>query len=391
MGQAMRITTPKWTPGDGALRAVALEVLINGPLSRSDIARRLSLSPGSLTRLSTPLLDAGLLVEVGEQVDGKVGRPSQLVDVVPSSRRFIGMKLTSDTVHGVTTDLRANVLSTASVALPSRQPQAVAEAIAALTRQLATGAPEVTAMGIGIGGLLGDNGLVRSAPFLDWAEVPLGAMVERLTGIPVIVENDLVAFTEYEHWFGAGRGLDRFAVVTLGAGIGYGLVIHDEIVINDDYGIGLVGHWPIDPFGPVCPAGHRGCARSMLTDTAITTAVTGALGRSVTYDEALDMAVAGEPAARRIIDDAGRGVGRLLAAVANLTMPEVVVLGGEGVRLAEVAAEAIAEGLKLDRDPRTAPLPLVARSGSHTEWCRGAAVVAIQAFVLGRRSEQAAA
>lgn len=391
MGQAMRITTPKWTPGDGALRAVALEVLINGPLSRSDIARRLSLSPGSLTRLSTPLLDAGLLVEVGEQVDGKVGRPSQLVDVVPSSRRFIGMKLTSDTVHGVTTDLRANVLSTASVALPSRQPQAVAEAIAALTRQLATGAPEVTAMGIGIGGLLGDNGLVRSAPFLDWAEVPLGAMVERLTGIPVIVENDLVAFTEYEHWFGAGRGLDRFAVVTLGAGIGYGLVIHDEIVINDDYGIGLVGHWPIDPFGPVCPAGHRGCARSMLTDTAIATAVTGALGRSVTYDEALDMAIAGEPAARRIIDDAGRGVGRLLAAVANLTMPEVVVLGGEGVRLAEVAAGAIEEGLKLDRDPRTAPLPLVARSGSHTEWCRGAAVVAIQAFVLGRRSEQAAA
>lgn len=387
----MRITTPKWTPGDGALRAVALEVLIHGPLSRSDIARRLSLSPGSLTRLSTPLLEAGLLVEVGEQIDGKVGRPSQLVDVVPSSRRFIGMKLTSNTLHGVTSDLRANVLSTASMALPSRQPQAVAEAIAALTRQLAASAPAVTAIGIGIGGLLGENGLVRSAPFLDWAEVPLGVTVERLTGIPVIVANDLVAFTEYEHWFGAGRGLDRFAVVTLGAGIGYGLVIHDQIVVNDDYGIGLVGHWPIDPFGPVCPAGHRGCARSMLTDTAITAAVTGAIGRPVTYDEALDMAAADEPAARRIIEDAGRGVGRLLAAVANLTMPEVVVLGGEGVRLAEVAAGAIAEGLRLDRDPRTAPLPLVARSGSHTEWCRGAAVVAIQAFVLGHRSEKAAA
>ena len=55
----MRITTPRWTPGDGAMRAVALEVLIHGPLSRSEVARRLDLSPGSLTRLATPLLESG--------------------------------------------------------------------------------------------------------------------------------------------------------------------------------------------------------------------------------------------------------------------------------------------------------------------------------------------
>ena len=123
-------------------------------------------------------------------------------------------------------------------------------------------------------------------------------MVEAATGIPTIVDNDLVAFTEYEHWFGAGRELDRFAVVTLGAGVGYGLVIHDKIVRNDEFGIGLIGHWPLDPFGPVCSEAIAAAPRAVLTDTAIAQSVSQALGRQVTYAAALDLATAGEPAAR---------------------------------------------------------------------------------------------
>jgi predicted NBD/HSP70 family sugar kinase len=383
----MRITTPRWTPGNGATRAVALEVLLHGPLSRSEVARRLGLSPGSLTRLSAPLLESGLLVEVGEQADGKVGRPSQLLDVVPASKRFIGMKLMADEILGVTTDLRANVIATESRRLKGRDPASVVAVIAELVASLRRGMPDITALGIGVGGLVEEHGFVRSAPFLEWSDVSLGTMVEAETGIPAIVENDLIAFTEYEHWFGAGRGLDRFAVVTLGAGIGYGLVIHDEIVRNDEFGIGLVGHWPLDPFGPVCSEGHRGCAKAVLTDTAITAAVSQALGKQVSYHAALNLAASGEAAARRVVDDAGRGLGRLLAAVANLTMPQTGGLGGEGARLAEVAADAVDAGLCADRDPRTKPIPLTIRSGENVEWCRGAAVVAIQTFVLGHRSD----
>ena len=384
----MRITTPRWTPGNGADRAVALEVLIHGPLSRSEVARRLGLSSASLTRLANPLLESGLLVEAGEQADGRVGRPQQLLDIVPGSRRFIGMKLMADEVLGITVDLRANVKATESRRLTATDPETVVATIAELAISLARGTPEVTAIGIGVGGLIEVHGIVRSAPFLRWSDVPFGQMVETATGIPTIIENDLVAFTEYEHWFGAGRGLDRFAVVTLGAGIGYGLVIHDEIVRNDEFGIGLIGHWPLDPFGPVCSEGHRGCAKAILTDTAITQSVSQALGKPLTYKAALNLAASGEPAARRIVDDAGRGLGRLLAAIANLTMPETVVIGGEGVRLASVASEAVEAGLRADRDPRTAPLPLTIRSGENIEWCRGAAVVAIQTFVLGHRSDE---
>ncbi len=91
---------------------------------------------------------------------------------------------------------------------------------------------------------------MRSAPFLDWTDIELGAMLETATGLPVVIDNDLTAFTEYERWFGAGRNADRFAVITLGAGVGYGLVAGGEVVADDDAGIGLVGHWPLDPFGP---------------------------------------------------------------------------------------------------------------------------------------------
>ena len=380
----MRVVSPSWTRDGGASLAVALEVLINGPISRSDIARRLELSAGSLTRLSTPLIDAGLLVEVGERADGRAGRPSRLIDIVPDSRHFIGMKLTADEVVGAVTDLRANVIATGSRPLDSRDPDAVAAAISALAAHLTAEVPDVSALGIGLGGLVDAAGVVRSAPFLDWTQVPLAAMLETLTGLPTVVDNDLVAFTEYEHWFGAGRGLDGFAVLTLGAGVGYGLVVHDKLVASDDSGIGLVGHWPLDPFGPVCPSGHRGCAKSVLEQGAIVRNVSAAVGRDVSYDEALDLAVSGEPAARRIIDDAGRGLGTLLAAVANLTVPQRIVLGGEGVRLVSVAADAIAEGIAQHRDPRASDLDLVSTAGDNIEWCRGAAVLAIQRYVLDR-------
>src|SRR5690606_5224270 len=123
------------------------EVLLGGPISRSEIARRLGLSPGSLTRLSAPLLDAGLLVEVGERTDGRAGRPSRLLDVVPDSRSFIGLKLTGDEVLGVVTDLRATLIAREASRLASRAPHDVADAIARLVERLAANAPPITAVG----------------------------------------------------------------------------------------------------------------------------------------------------------------------------------------------------------------------------------------------------
>jgi predicted NBD/HSP70 family sugar kinase len=384
----MRIATPSWTPHSGAAHDVALEVLINGPISRAQIARRLDLSAGSLTRLSQPLIEAGLIVEVGERSSGHAGRPSRLLDVVPESRHFVGLKLTGDSVLGVVTDLRANVVASGARPLRSREPDAVVADVAELVGELRPHVDSVTSVGLGIGGLVAPGGLVASAPFLEWENVELAALLERAVGLPVAVANDLTAFTEYERWFGGGRNLDRFAVITLGAGIGYGLVAGGHVVDSTDAGLGLIGHWPIDPYGPLCSAGHRGCARTVLTQSSIATAVSGALDTSVDYATALDLAQSGDAAARSVVDNAGRGLGHLIAAVANLTMPQLVILGGEGVRLVSVASEAITAGIAEHRDPRATSVELLTTSGDDLEWCRGAAVLALQAHVLGAESDK---
>lgn len=378
-----RLSTPSWTPHDGSSLDVALRVLRDGPVSRADLARSMGLSAASLTRLTQPLLEDGLLVEVGEHLSGQVGRPSRLLDVVPGSRHFIGLKLTGDRVLGVVTDLRANVLTVAETPLSSREPDAVVATVAELVRDLSGTVERVTAVGIGIGALVGSGGTIISAPFLEWRSVEFAAMLEQAIHLPVLVSNDIIAFTEYERWFGGGRALDRFAVITVGAGIGYGLVVGGEVIASDDAGLGLVGHWPIDPMGPLCAQGHRGCAQTVLSSEGIVASVSGALGREVGYDEALRMAEEGVPAARVAVDNAGRGLGYLIAAVGNLTMPQLVILGGEGVLLAHVAHQAMTAGIAERRHAHAGLINILTTSGDDTEWCRGAAVLALQAHVLG--------
>ncbi|MFE9235243.1 ROK family transcriptional regulator [Cellulosimicrobium funkei] len=379
------MTPGPWVPLSGPAHRIALDVLLDGPLSRAELSRRLDLSAGSLTRLTKPLLDAGLLVEVDDPAPGsRVGRPSQPLDVVPTAHHFVGVKVTGDTAHGVLTTLRGVVVAADDLPLTDHSPQAVADDVARLVTDLTTRMPTgVTAVGVSLGGhVVGATDVVR-APFLDWLDVPLGHMLRERTSLPTVVANDVIALTEATHWFGAGRGTSTFALLTLGAGVGFGLVTHGRLVNNDDASLGLVGHHPLDPGGPLCFLGHRGCAAAMLTIGSITAQVSVALGRPVTYDEALDLALAGDPAARRVVDDAGRALGRLIAAASNFTMPERVVLGGEGIRLADVAHHALLDGLHADRDPLAHDPELATLSPSFTEWARGAAVIAIQTFVLG--------
>lgn len=372
---------PSWTPVGGSTQDVALEVLLHGPLSRTELARRLDLSQASLSRLTKPLLQDGLLVEGTSTRDPATGRPAVPLDIVPSSHHFVGTKVTGDDVHAVLVDLRGTVLASARAALTDHRPRRVVDVVAALVDEVRA-STALTGLGIGLGGHSPDRRSVAVAPFLEWADVPLARLVEDATGTATVVENDVVALTTAEHWFGEGRGLRSLAVLTVGAGVGYGLVQHGRLVTHRDTGIGLVGHYPLDTNGAVCRTGHRGCATAMLTMPSLTAQAGVALGRPVAYPELLALARTGEPAARLLVDDAGRALGRLVAAVANLTMVERVVLTGEGVELAEVARHALEDGIARDRDPRASPVDVVVRPGDFTQWARGAAVVAIQEFVL---------
>ncbi|WP_426320539.1 ROK family transcriptional regulator [Microbacterium sp. E-13] len=375
--------TRVWQPTDELAQAVALEVLLHGPLGRSELARRLDLAPATLTRISTELINTGLLVDAPHATRRGAGRPSIPLDVVADAHHFLGVKLSGEQIAGAITDLRADVIDYREEPLDSRDPTAVTSQIVRVSRRAAAAYP-IDAVGIGLGGVVDSDGNVSSAPFLQWTDVPIATLVEAELGIPTFAANDLAAFTEAQHWFGAGTGHANFATLTLGVGVGFGCVANGKLLANADSGVGLVGHWPLDPLGPLCKRGHRGCAEAMLTVPAIERDVSTALGRDVQWEEVLDLAVAGEPAATRILDASGRALGALIAAVANLTAPDLVLVGGEGVGLAAVASDAVAHGVRENRDPRAAPVRVELVSGDNESWCRGAAVIAIQGFVRNR-------
>ncbi|WP_019067849.1 ROK family transcriptional regulator [Streptomyces hokutonensis] len=382
----MTTRAASWQPLSPGERSVAIEVLVHGPLSRTDIARRLDLSAGSLTRLTKPLIESGLLVEVpdgGGPAEVRQGRPSQPLDVVAESRTFLGFKVTEDMVYGVVTTLRSEIVARLDRPLTTHDPAEVADLLAGMTGELTARFPTLTGIGIGVGGLVRDRAVVGESAFLHWNDVPLAELVEERTGLPVVVENDVAAFVEAETWFGAGRGLDRFVVLTIGAGVGYGLVLGGRRVPYAEEDRGFGRHWILNPNGPLTPTGERGSAVSLLTIPSIRYQVQAATGQDLSYEEILAGAAAGEPMSARVIGEAARALGVLVAQIANFVLPQKILLAGEGVGLMDVAEAMVEDTLRAHRHPLAAPLDVETKVSDFHDWARGAAVLAIQVLVLG--------
>ncbi|MGW1502497.1 ROK family protein [Streptomyces mirabilis] len=377
-----------WLPLSPGERAVAIEVLVHGPLSRSEIARRLNLSAGSLTRLTKPLIESGLLIEAAESGEGesaevRQGRPSQPLDIVAESRSFIGFKITEDMVYGVVTTLRSDIVARHDRPLTTHTPAEVADLLAEMTDELTRSFPAPAGIGIGVGGRVEKRSVVAESVFLGWTDVPLAELVASRAGLPVVVENDVAALVEAETWFGAGRGLDRFVVLTIGAGIGYGLVLGGSRVASVEDGRGVGRRWIVNPYGPLTPEGERGSAISLLTIPSIRYQVRAATGEDLTYEEILVRAAAGDPLPARVLDEAARALGTLVAQIANFAMPQKILLAGEGVGLVDVAGPAVEETILTHRHPQADPVNLQTKVSDFHDWARGAAVLAIQVLVLG--------
>jgi predicted NBD/HSP70 family sugar kinase len=364
-------------------------LLSQGPLTRLEAGRRAGLSAAAVTKAVRPLIEAGYLVEGADQ-DARpaLGRPANLVRVDGGRALFIGVKVTGDEIIGVLTDLCCRILVARHLPLGDRAPKAVLASTAELVQELLTEADGfgVRVMGLGIA-VSGDvdraEGVVRYSPFLDWRDVPLAELAAMTVGLPVTVDNDVRALTVAEQWFGAGVGLSDFAVVTVGAGIGCGLVVHGRVVAGAHGVAGEIGHVTVDRAGPLCHCGNRGCVEAIAGDAAIVQRVRDATGAEVTDTaQAVALAHQGVAAAREAYARAGEAIGRGIATVANLLGPQRVIISGEGLAAYDLFAEQIRDafaaaafGSAAQCDVQTRPLPF-------DEWARGAAATAIQSFTV---------
>lgn len=354
--------------------ALAEAVLLHGPISRRTLTTRLGMSAASLTRLAKPFLDHGLFVETAEDLDGSVGRPTKPLDIAPGLPAFVGVKLTGDDVHVVATDIRTNELASCEAPLSGRSPSEVVSVIVETVDRL--GIPDIAGLGVSVGGSV-INGVIERAPFLEWTNVPLSQMLQEALGIPASLENDLVALAEAERWFGLGKDLPGFAIITIGAGIGYALVIHGKVVRPHDSGLGVAAHIPLSTEGPRCDEGHTGCAQAMLTDEHIAAAVSAALGRCVDSNQALHLAEC-NPKARAVINRSGEALGQFITLAANMTLQSDVILAGEGIALLNLTEHTVRQTIAANRDPLATPVTLHVDNSGFRAWARGAASIAIQ-------------
>ncbi|MFD1150292.1 ROK family transcriptional regulator [Saccharothrix hoggarensis] len=362
-------TAPAWPDLPEVARDVLLEVLIHGAMLRAELATRLRLSRPTLTRATRTLVLAGLLVEGGTELRSSTGRPSELLRVRGEAHHFLGVKLTGDRLFASVTDLTATVVGTAEEPLRSTDPDDVVARIADVAATL----PAVTGIGVTLGGIVHD-GVVAQAEFLGWEDVPLVARVAEATGVPTSADNDVQALTSAEQWFGAGAGLTSMALITVGAGVGCGLVVGGRLVEGSHGLPPRVAHILVDPSGPECGYGHRGCASSYL----MTHVMLRGLDGPPTYEEAVERALAGDPDAKRVFDDAGYALGVLIGTVANLVDPQKVLLTGDGLPLYEVSAARVRDGIEATFEADTALIDLDVRPFDFSEWARSAAALAIR-------------
>ena len=373
--------------GGRSLGARALLSLISaGPMSRGDLGERLGLSPATTTRTVRPLIEAGLIEEQPPAEVGGPGRPTRLLAVVPNSATVAGVKLTADRLYAVLTDPLGEVLVGDSLPLTETDAESVTSLIASVVERLAGRSgrrPDV--IGISLGAAVVGRRTVVVATFLGWRDVPLAAMITEATGLPCSVANDVRAFAYAEAWFGAGRGKSPFALVTLGAGIGCGIVVGGEILSGAKGAAGSVGHLPVDPTGPSCEIGHPGCARALASTAGILRASAEHLGCAV---EELSLERLLSPGMRRGsgVDDvlrraalaAGRVVGTLIAYVD----PELVVVSGEGIAVVEAYRETFEKEVDGLRHWAAAPVPVLLRPFEFDEWARGAAALALEQWTV---------
>jgi len=379
---------PPWGLGSGTARTVAFEVLLHGPVARAALARKLDLSPPTLSRATRELLHSDVFIEVEPRIDPDSGRPSRPLDVVADSRRFIGVRLTDSEIQAVSTTLRAVVVESSVRPLDGHDPEAVVDAVATVVEELQRDAPALSGLGVSLGGLVEDGRTVARAPFYAWRQrVDLADMLADRLGVPVALDNDVSALARYHAWFGPETRHGGFCLITLGIATGYALVLGGEVVESPDSGLGVLGHLPLDSSGPACPEGHRGCAHAMLSSESIASAVSIAAGRPLDFDAALALAADGHAGARRILSDSIAALGRLVALVTTTTMTGRVVIAGEAGGLARFDAQLLERSIADARPAGAAPVQVAVEESSFLPWARGAATAIIREYVLFDGSE----
>ena len=339
------------------VKTINLSVVLNhirsrGPISRTELAEVTDLTAATITNVVNQLAKLGLVSESGRVLSRGGGRYRVLLTLNESNYYTVGVEISRHHVQAVLVDLGGNVHAELFEEHDTGSPREVVERAARMVHALMqqNRNRRFVAVGIGVPGPVDiSQGVVISPPnFPGWNWVPLRDQIAERIALPVYVDDDAKTAALGEAWFGAGVGAATMVYLTVGTGIGAGVVI-DRVLYSGTHDLaGQIGHTTVDVDGPRCECNNVGCLETLASIPAIVRAARRRLregAESALRDlpesdlaaaEAIcKAALAGDPLASEVMERTIQYLGAAVINVVNLYDPEMIVVGGRLARLNE--------------------------------------------------------
>ncbi|MGP8162386.1 MAG: ROK family protein [Acidimicrobiales bacterium] len=365
----------------GDLTRMAVLALLGrgGPASRATIARELDLSPATVSQVTRRLIQQGVLEPLEyEPSDG--GRPGQLLGLVSTAGRAVGVKLAADHLILVDVRLDGRVISTRTEPYDALSPDAVTTLVTALKTFLKGGNDRLLGIGVGVPGVVKrpDIGDVDAA-VLGWASMPLGRHLRDAIGMPVLIENDVKAFAVAERLYGRGRTRRSFVVITIGRGVGFACVADGALQRGARGGAGELAHVAVSSDGPTCACGRRGCLEAHVGAVGLVAAANaaGVLRASQGVERLTELADRNEVKARLVYAHAAQRLARATALAIAALDPEVVIIAGEGASSWRHWDNAFRATLDRLLPAPMRGIPVEVDEWDESSWARGAGAIVL--------------
>ena len=372
--------------GDAALirrinTAIVLECIRNeSPLSRARISERTGLNKATVSSLVAGLIDAGLVSEIGTG-ESSGGRKPVMLLFNAGAGYAIGIDVGVNYIRGLLTDLAGEPAARRETKIARRSPEDVLPILYDVIGGLIAEAPPsrygIVGIGVGVSGIVDDGGTILFAPNLEWRDVPLGRMLEERFHMPCVIDNEANAGAAGELRYGAGRGFADQIYVSVGIGIGTGIIINRELYRGTSGFSGELGHMSIEAEGRRCSCGNLGCWELYASEKSLLE-----LGEPyASFEAACAAAESGDGNAARVLETIGGYLGIGIANIVNIFNPEAVILGNRisiAERFVRGAIEREIEH-RTQAHHRNGMRLLFAELGEHSA-VRGAAGYAISRF-----------
>lgn len=370
------------TRGGDLVPAAVLGLLgSRGPSSRAEIARLLGVSPASVTQATKGLIARGL-VDEREDEPSRGGRPARLLGLVSEAASAVGVKVTANHVATVRVSLGGVVEAYEAMDFDPAAPDAL-DHLARILQAAVDGHPgDLLGIGIGVPGSVDSqaSGIV-TAPTLGWSEVQVGSYLRNALGVPVLLDNDVNTLAAAERLYGVGQHTPSYLTVTIGLGVGCGIVVDGVIYRGAAGGAGEIGHIPMVDDGPACDCGASGCLEALIGEAALVRAgvEAGAVGEGAGFDALVAAADRGVGGAEAVFARAGTLLGRALAGVVHTIDPGLVVIQGEGVTAWEHWRPTFDQSFRRHLMPSRRSLRYQVNPWSEEQWTLGAASLVLAA------------